>query len=137
MERLVTEGRCTRITGGARRAGAQGLQYREGITGVTAGSRAVCMVVAEIPPGGRSRAHLHHGIETAIYVMEGAAETWAGPRLEERVPAEAGDYLHIPADLPHVVVNRGAVPCRAVVVHAAPDDQQGIVLLPELDPLVP
>jgi uncharacterized RmlC-like cupin family protein len=34
------------------------------------------------------------------------------------------------------VLNRSGAPCRALVAHSAPDDQTGIVLLPELDTLV-
>jgi uncharacterized RmlC-like cupin family protein len=37
---------------------------------------------------------------------------------------------------PHLVPNRSGAPCRALVAHSAADDQEGIVLLPELDALV-
>ena len=117
--------------------GRQGLEYRTGITTATAGSRNVCMVVAEMPPGARARAHLHRGIETAIYVIEGEVETHFGAALGERVATRAGDYLYIDPDTPHVVVNRSDRVCRAVIVHTAGDDQEGIVMLPELDARVP
>jgi len=129
--------RITRVGSGERYVGTQGLEYRRGVTRDTVGARTVCMTVLEIPPGARSKAHFHRGIETVIYVIAGEAETWAGDGLEQRVVAGAGDYLHIPGDVPHVVVNRGAVPCRAVVVHASSDDQDGIVLVPALDAMVP
>jgi uncharacterized RmlC-like cupin family protein len=95
------------------------------------------MVTLSMPPGARAKAHLHRGIETAVYVIEGEAETWFGERLEQSVVARAGDYVFIAADTPHVVVNRSDRVCRAVITHSAEDDQAGIVLLPELDARVP
>ena len=62
--------------------------------------------------------------------------THFGPRLGEQLVARAGDYLYIPADMPHLVHNDSGAACRALVAHTAADDQQGIVLLPELDALV-
>jgi uncharacterized RmlC-like cupin family protein len=38
--------------------------------------------------------------------------------------------------MPHLVLNRSAAFCRALVAHTSADDQEGIVLLPELDALV-
>ena len=35
--------------------------------------------------------------------------------------------------MPHQVLNRSAGACSAVVAHTSSDDQEGIVLLPELD----
>jgi uncharacterized RmlC-like cupin family protein len=37
--------------------------------------------------------------------------------------------------MPHRVVNRSGAVCRALVAHTSPDDQAGIVMLPELDPI--
>jgi uncharacterized RmlC-like cupin family protein len=56
-----------------------------------------------------------------------------GERLEERLVARAGDYVYVPADMPHRVMNVSAADVRAVVAHTAADDQDGIVMLPELD----
>lgn len=89
------------------------------------------------PPGARAKTHLHRGIETAAYVVDGRAEMFFGPRLEHHVDAAAGDYIYIPADVAHLVMNRSGAPATALVAHTAASDQEGIVLLPDLDPLIP
>ncbi len=114
----------------------QGVNYSTGLTGTSVGSKAISMTVGTVPPGGRTKAHLHRGIETAVYVIAGEAEMFFGARLEERLVARAGEYIYIPADVPHVVRNPAAADCQALVAHTSADDQDGIVLLPELDPLV-
>jgi uncharacterized RmlC-like cupin family protein len=132
----MTPPTCKVIPSGGAYQGQQGLTYLAGLTGATAGSRAICMTVATLPPGARAKTHLHRGIETAVYVIEGEAEMHFGERLGERLRARAGEYLYIPADMPHLVINRSGADCLAVVAHTAADDQAGIVLLPELDALV-
>lgn len=127
---------CTVIHTGDAYVGKQNLTYLAGLTGATAGSQGICMVVATIPPGARAKTHLHHGIETAVYIIEGETSTFYGPALADVVIAKAGDYVYISADMPHLVVNHTDAPCRALVAHTAPDDQAGIVMLPELDGLV-
>jgi uncharacterized RmlC-like cupin family protein len=91
------------------------------------------MAIATLPPGGRAKAHLHRGIETAAYVLEGEIEMRFGERLEERLLAKAGESVYVPADMPHLIHNPGLSYARAVVTHSSADDQDGIVLLPELD----
>ena len=126
---------CRVIPSGASYEGRQGFTYLTGLTGATAGSRAICMTVLTLPPGTRAKTHLHQGIETAVYVMDGEAEMVFGPRLEERLVGRAGEYIYIPADMPHRVMNRSEAPCRALVAHTSADDQDGIVLRPDLDAL--
>ena len=116
--------------------GRQGLTYQHGVTDVSVGARAICMTVAKLPGGARAKAHLHRGIETAAYVVQGDVEIWFGEKLEHMLEAHTGDYSYIPADMPHVIFNRSDLPCEAVVAHSAANDQEGIVLLPELDALV-
>jgi uncharacterized RmlC-like cupin family protein len=94
------------------------------------------MTVLTLPDGARAKTHLHEGIETGVYILEGAAEMYFGDRLENLLRARAGEYVFIPADTPHLVLNRSGAPCVALVAHSAADDQAGIVLLPELDALV-
>ena len=116
--------------------GRQGLTYLAGLTGETVGSRNICMTVATLPPGARAKAHRHEEIETAVYVIEGRAAMVYGPRVEHRVEMAAGDYCYVPAGMPHIVFNPFDAACRAVVAHTSPSDQDGIVMMPELDPLL-
>jgi uncharacterized RmlC-like cupin family protein len=127
---------CRVVRPGDSYVGRQGLTYIDGLTGASAGARGICMTVATLPPGARAKAHLHHDIETAVYVIDGAASTYFGGRLENVVLAKAGEYVYIPPDVPHLVLNESSAVCRALVAHTAADDQAGIVLLPELDSLV-
>ena len=127
---------CKVVPSGGAYVGQQGLTYLAGLTGSTVGSRGISMTVVTLPHGARAKAHLHRGIETAVYVLEGEAETHFGDGLRELVRARAGEYVYIPADMPHLVVNRSGATCRALVAHTAADDQAGIVVLPELDALV-
>jgi uncharacterized RmlC-like cupin family protein len=124
---------CKVIRSGDSYEGRQGLTYLAGLTGATAGSRAICMMLVTLPPGARAKTHFHEGIETAVYVIEGEAEMFFGERLTERLSARAGEYIYIPADMPHLVLNRASATCRALVAHTAADDQAGIVMMPELD----
>jgi uncharacterized RmlC-like cupin family protein len=95
------------------------------------------MTVVVLTPGARAKTHVHRGVETAAYVIEGRAEMFFGPRLQDHVDVAAGDYVYIPPNVPHLVMNRSDAPTTALVAHTAADDQEGIVLLPELDSLIP
>jgi uncharacterized RmlC-like cupin family protein len=106
------------------------MTYFEGVSG-----SGICLVELELPPGGRSRAHLHRGVESAGYVIEGELEMRWGGQLENRERLHAGDLAYIPADMPHLVLNPTAAVARALVAHTASGDQEGIVLLPELERL--
>jgi len=132
----MTSPTCKVIGSGDAYLGQQGFTYLSGLTGSTVGSRGICMTLVTLPDGARAKTHLHRGIETAVYVIEGEAEMHYGAALDELVRARAGEYVYIPADMPHLVINRSGATCRALVAHTAADDQAGIVLLPELDALV-
>ena len=127
---------CRVIHSGEVYQGKQGLTYLRGLTGESAGSTAICMTVTVLPDGARAKTHLHRGIETAAYVMEGSFECYFGPQLEDHLVLSAGDYIYIPANVAHLVMNRSGAPAKALVAHTAADDQEGIVLLPELDSVI-
>ena len=117
--------------------GKQGLSYFAGIATETVGSSGICMHILTMPPGARAKAHLHENHETAIYVLSGEAHTWFGERLEEHVITRAGDMLYIPAGVPHLPANLSHAPCTAVIARTDPKGNESVVLLPELDGLVP
>ena len=64
-------------------------------------------------------------------------ELWSGPRLDRREVARPGDYLFVPAGVPHVAVNRSATPAVFVGARNAAAAQESVELLPDLDALVP
>ena len=128
---------CIKLRPGSTSHGKQGFSYFEGIARETAGSQAICMHLLTIPPGGRAKAHKHATHETAIYALEGRTVMYWGPRLENRMEVEAGELLYIPADMPHLPFNPGPGVARAVIARTDPHEQESVVLLPELDELIP
>jgi len=115
--------------------GKQGLTYFCGIAAETVGSKAICMHLLTIPPGGRAKAHLHESHETAIYVLTGEVITLFGDRLQHRIHTKSGDLVYIPAGVPHLPINLGDEPTSAVIARSDPNEQESVVLLPELEPL--
>ena len=86
------------------------------------------MNLVVIPPGGAAAPHLHCGYETAIYILEGKGETRYGPGLIESTINEAGDFLFIPANLPHQPVNLSQTePGRAIIARNDPNEQESVV----------
>jgi uncharacterized RmlC-like cupin family protein len=118
--------------------GKQGPTYAGGISAETAGAQAIWLGMIRMPPGGRTKAHLHEGHETAMYVVSGEVDLWYGEDLRELEIARAGDYLYIPAGVSHVAVNRSQTePVVVVGARTDPNEQESVVLQPELDGEVP
>lgn len=125
---------CAVVRSADMQCGKQGLLYFAGISAESVGARGICMHVLTMPPGGRAKAHLHQAHETAIYVISGEAEMWYGDDLHHHLHVRAGDLLYIPAGMPHLPVNSSpTLPCVAVVARTDPNEQESVVLLPELD----
>jgi uncharacterized RmlC-like cupin family protein len=127
---------CRLVRPGSSYDGKQGLSYFEGIAAETAGSSGICMHLLTIPPGGRAKAHKHESHETAIYVLSGETHTWYGERLEHHVIVRAGDMFYIPAGVPHLPANLSDKPATAVIARTDPNEQESVVLLPELEQFV-
>ena len=61
---------------------------------------------------------------------------WYGQNLEEHLTAGAGDFVYIPASMPHLPYNLSQTePAIGVVARTDPNEQESVVLLPELDGL--
>jgi uncharacterized RmlC-like cupin family protein len=130
----MTQPSCRKVRSGAAFTGKQGLQYAPGISAESVGSRGIHLQTLSMPPGARAKAHKHEAHETAIYVLSGEAGMWFGDKLEEHVAMGPGDYLYIPADVPHLPYNASETEaCIAVIARTDPNEQESVVLLPELD----
>lgn len=82
-----------------------GMLIQFGVSAELSGSGRVFMTRQRIPPDMRSAPHYHLNCETAIYIARGPIVMRYGPRLEHEHRAESGDFLYIPRDAVHQLVN--------------------------------
>jgi uncharacterized RmlC-like cupin family protein len=60
-----------------------------------------------------------------------------GENLAEHLVVREGEYLYIPAGVPHLPYNATSEPCTAVIARTDPNEQESVALLPEYDALHP
>ena len=115
----------------------KGMERAIAISVRTVGSRGLYSSIVTTAPGEQTRVHHHGECETSIYILSGKARYSFGPTgVEERFDANAGDFVYIPAGTPHLPVNASSTEaCVALVARTDPNEQESVVLLPELDGL--
>ena len=125
---------CPVLSAGKQFTGKNGPMYAPGASVQSAGARCINLQIAAIPPGAWSKAHMHAGHETAIYILSGEAGMWYGEKLKDHLVARAGDFVYVPADVPHLPYNLSDIDyCVAIVARTNPDEQESVVLMPEFD----
>jgi len=61
---------------------------------------------------------------------------WYGEDFEQHMQINPGDFVYIPADMPHLPYNPSQTePVVAVIARTDPNEQESVILLPELEPL--
>lgn len=106
--------RATSQTPGSERLAA--ISASQGITASIWGGLFV------VEPGIGIGIHHHGEQDTIAYVLEGECLVRWGERGEFSAVAHAGDFLHVPAWLPHMEVNQSVTqPLRWVVVRSTPE----------------
>jgi uncharacterized RmlC-like cupin family protein len=124
--RVIREGRTI--------AGKQGHIYTQGISAETVASKGIHLQLLTLPPGEMARGHKHQAHETAIYIMKGASGVWWGEELENHSVAGAGEFVYIPSNVPHLPYNLSLTDvCSCVIARTDPNEQESVVLLPELE----
>lgn len=138
----VLDRRVTRRNGGRRSGGCvlvrpeSAVMTRQALpkfTGVSVehGATGLCMHLVTVPPGGAARAHLHREHESTVFLLEGEAETvwWDEDGRQHSVLQRPGEFLFIPANVPHQVFNRSREhPARAVIARTDPNEQESVEL---------
>ena len=75
--------------------------------------------IFEVEPGSRTGIHHHGNQETIAYVLSGNCDIRWRAQGEFVAHANAGDFIHVPAFLPHMEINSSKVePFRWVVVRS-------------------
>ncbi len=130
--------RCVVMRAGEAYAGKQGPDYAPGVSAESTGARGLWFGSVVIPVGGRTKAHLHEAHETGAYVLRGEILMYHGDGLTaEPLRAREGEFVFIPAGVPHVAVNAGTSEAEALLARTDPNEQESVVLLPELEERVP
>lgn len=129
---------CKIVRAGMPFIGKQGFSYAPAISAETVGASAIHMQLLTMPPGARAKAHKHESHETALYVLSGEGGMYYGEQLEQHLVARPGDFLYIPANVPHQPYNVSETEvCIAVVARTDPNEQESVVLMPQLEKLQP
>lgn len=112
----------------------QGSVYSSGVSAETAGAAGLWLGIVSLPPGKRTGAHCHTAHETALYMMSGVeVDLYTGPNLERLDHVRPGDYLFIPAGLPHVATNRSDAAAVFMAARTDPNANESVLMLPDLD----
>ena len=126
------------VKSGAGYRSEQGSDYEPGVSAETVGSKSIWLGMITLPPGKRTRAHVHEHHETALYMLSGdEMELWTGDQLQYRDIVRPGDYIFIPANMLHVAVNRSAQSAVFIGSRNEATAQESVVLRPEMDRRVP
>jgi uncharacterized RmlC-like cupin family protein len=91
------------------------------------------MHLLKMPPGTRAKAHLHAHHESAVYLISGEVEMLYGDKLQEHAVIHAGEFVYIPAGVPHLPYNASQYEAVAILARTDPNEQESVVLLPGLE----
>jgi uncharacterized RmlC-like cupin family protein len=112
-----------------------GMSRAAAITKARAGAERLWAGTVVIDPDAKTGAHHHGHVESVIYVIAGRARMRWGDRLEYTAEAGPGDFIYVPAYLPHQEINASpSTPLSCVVVRG---DQEAVVVnfdLPDVEP---
>lgn len=109
-----------------------------GVSGKNAGATGISMNKVIIPKGAAAEPHVHVGFETAIYILQGTVETSYGKMLSQKITNTAGEFLFIPAGVPHQPRNMSDTEeAIAIVSRNAPNEQESVrVYDPKTDTII-
>jgi uncharacterized RmlC-like cupin family protein len=111
----------------ARTAQSSGMQRLAGISADLSGSEGIWMGETHMSPGSRSEDHHHGESETGIYVVSGhPVFVFLDNNVETRIDAGPGDYVYVPAFVPHREENPSRD--KEAVVVLARSTQEAIVV---------
>lgn len=79
------------------------------------GSEGIFMGESRLPPGLSSTPHVHTNCESALYIQAGRGRFVVGENLDQTLRIEEGDFLYVPPQAPHLVVNDGEVDLVMIV----------------------
>jgi uncharacterized RmlC-like cupin family protein len=99
-----------------------GMNRLAAVSGLLVGSEKLWAGVMLAEPNTASGVHHHGPQETVVYVAEGRGRLRWGRRLEHETELEPGDFLFVPAYVPHQEINPSAdQPALWIFVRSGPE----------------
>jgi uncharacterized RmlC-like cupin family protein len=109
-----------------------GMRRFAAISGTLTGSQHLWMGGNTVPPGARSADHHHGEADSGIYVVSGHPRfVFVRDGAEQRIDAGPGDFVYVPAWVPHREENPSPDE-EAIVVLARSTPEEIVVNLPDL-----
>ncbi|HKD66023.1 MAG TPA: cupin domain-containing protein [Candidatus Binataceae bacterium] len=96
------------------------------------GAQKIWAGTVKVLPDARTGAHHHGALESVIYVLRGRARMRWGERLEYQDEAGPGDFIYVPAWVPHQEINASPnEPLECVLVRS---DSESVVVNLDIEP---
>ncbi len=92
------------------------------ITRARVGAQKIWAGTVAIQPSAKTGAHHHGELESVIYVVKGRARLRWGERLEFLAEAGPGDFIFVPAFVPHQEINAAEEVLECVLVRSGQDN---------------
>jgi uncharacterized RmlC-like cupin family protein len=110
-----------------------GMQRRAAVTTERTGATKLWAGTVSIEAKARTGPHHHGELESVIYVVNGVARLRWGDRLEFVAEAGAGDFIYVPAFVPHQEINASEdLQLHCVLVRSG---QTGLVYNLDIEPV--
>jgi uncharacterized RmlC-like cupin family protein len=99
-----------------------GMSREAAITRARVGAQKIWAGTVAIQPSAKTGAHHHGALESVIYVVKGKARMRWGERLEFLAEAGPGDFIFVPAFVPHQEINAAEEILECVLVRSGQDN---------------
>ena len=110
-----------------------GMSRAAAINYARAGAQKIWAGTVTVLPNAKTGAHHHGALESVIYVLRGRARMRWGEHLEYQAEAGSGDFIYIPAWVPHQEINASATePLECVLVRS---DNEAVVVNLDIEPV--
>ena len=93
----------------------RGMTRKPGIDSNTSGASKIFLGLVTCDPNTMGPPHHHGEAETAAYVLKGQIRVYFGEDFKEYIDAGPGDFIFVPAHMPHIEGNVTDEPAEAVL----------------------
>ncbi|HEY7789490.1 MAG TPA: cupin domain-containing protein [Vicinamibacterales bacterium] len=87
------------------------------LAGAASTNNSFSIVESTEPAGSGAPLHVHHGEAEGFYILDGRVELTCG---QEKVTAQAGDFVYTPKDVQHKYTVLGDKPARLLLLFSRP-----------------